>query len=115
MAALSSFKKAVVCPLDPNRPEYQAGNDNAEIAIKAYREFEEALDSLPAPTAVVCKTANRASAVLAAYKVLLYCTVYSPCCCCIDLTPNMLYSFYPAGSERKLDQRAAAAVRIYSW
>ena len=73
MAALSSFKKAIVCPLDPNRPEYQAGNDNAEIAIKAYREFEEALDSLPAPTAVVCKTANRASAVLAAYKVLLYC------------------------------------------
>jgi DNA-binding LacI/PurR family transcriptional regulator len=65
----NAFKKAFTAPLDPNAVEYQVGNTNAHAAILAYKRFEDALDNLPSPTAVICKTANRASAVLAAYKV----------------------------------------------
>ena len=79
----SSFEKAAVSPLDPSLPEFQAGNTNTHIAAVAYKRFEEAMDSLPTPMAVICKTANRASAVLAAYKVntvniFIYVVVRSP-------------------------------------
>jgi hypothetical protein len=63
------FKKSITCPLDPSAVEYQVGNTNIHATILAYKRFEDALDNLPSPTAIICKSATRASAVLAAYKV----------------------------------------------
>lgn len=65
----SQFAKALSCPFDPSNPEFQVGNTDIHRAVLAYKRFEDALDSLPTPTAIMCKSANRASAVLAAYKV----------------------------------------------
>jgi len=36
--------------------------------VLSYKRFEWALESLPTPTAIICKSANRASAVFAAFK-----------------------------------------------
>jgi len=57
---------------DPNLPEYQL---HAELhfpwqKILAYRKYEEALQKLPTPATIICKTSRRASAVYAAYKAV---------------------------------------------
>lgn len=43
-------------------------DDYSHTAVLSYKRFEYALDSLPTPTAIICKSANRASAVFTAYK-----------------------------------------------
>ncbi len=103
-----AFKLAFTAPLDPNAPEYQVGNTNAHAAILAYKRFEDALDNLPSPTAVICKTANRASAVLAAYKVI---------CRIVDADRTLLKFVESCctGRERKLLQRTAPALRTGTW
>lgn len=65
------FQKVIQIPLDASRPEY-AGNPNPHLATLAYKRFETALDTLPRPTAIICKSATRASVVLAAYLVCCY-------------------------------------------
>ena len=65
----AAFKHVKICPLDASLPEFQSAGENADKAVLAYKRFEEALDVLPGATAIVCKSATRASAVLAANKV----------------------------------------------
>jgi protein tyrosine phosphatase (PTP) superfamily phosphohydrolase (DUF442 family) len=68
-AICRSCADSVECPLDACHSAYQADvASNPNVAILAYKRFEAAIDSLPAPIAIVCKSATRASAVLAAYK-----------------------------------------------
>ena len=56
-------------PLDPNDPAYQPNclELGTPAIIKKYVEFERALDSLPRPTVIICKSNRRAGAVLATY------------------------------------------------
>lgn len=59
-------------PLDPSRPEFSGDNSKLQFPwqpILTFRNFENAILRLPLPTVIVCKTATRASAVYAAYKV----------------------------------------------
>lgn len=56
--------------LSPMPAEF--GNDNSNLlypwqAVTTYRKFADALDRLPRPTAIFCKSGRRAGAVLAAY------------------------------------------------
>jgi len=63
------FPHSIHIPLVAASPEYQSSvEDNADAAVLSYKRFEFALKSLPTPTAIICKSANRASAVFAAFK-----------------------------------------------
>lgn len=65
------FPHSIHIPLVSSSPEYQsagAGDDYSHAAVLSYKRFEWALESLPTPTAIICKSANRASAVFAAFK-----------------------------------------------
>lgn len=65
------FPHSIHIPLVASSPEYQStgvGDDYFHAAVLSYKRYEYALDSLPTPTAIICKSANRASAVFAAFK-----------------------------------------------
>jgi protein tyrosine phosphatase (PTP) superfamily phosphohydrolase (DUF442 family) len=59
--------------LNSSDPEYNVTQSNVPIfpwqSLLAYKKFEEAIDSMPKPLLIACRSANRASAVFAAYKV----------------------------------------------
>lgn len=63
--------KALHVPLHPASPEFTVDGANELLSVQSYRRFESALDSLPTPTVLICKTNRRASAVLMAYLVRL--------------------------------------------
>lgn len=66
------FADNVYLPLNGSHPIYQVDTaSRPEEAVAAYRSFEGALDQLARPIAIICKSANRSSAVLAAYTVSL--------------------------------------------
>jgi sulfur dioxygenase len=57
----------------PIPPEFSGDNTNLEYpfqAVKTFRKMEDALDRLPRPTAIVCKSGRRAGAVFAAYRAV---------------------------------------------
>ena len=57
-------------PFDSASPEFQLDSTLTPLQIiQSYKKYEEALDALPTPTVLVCKSARRASAVLIAYLV----------------------------------------------
>lgn len=56
---------------NPSKPIYQAScADYPYQVVQAYKAYEEALDSIPQPTLVSCKSGRRASAVYASYKAV---------------------------------------------
>ena len=55
-------------PLNGNDPTFQSGASPSAV-IESFHPFKEALDKLPRPTAVICQSNRRASAVLTAYQV----------------------------------------------
>ena len=60
-------------PLDPSRIDFQEITENVPFPwhrILAYKRYEEALQQLQRPTAIVCKSARRASLVHCAYKAV---------------------------------------------
>jgi hypothetical protein len=63
------FPKVIASPLDSSLPVYQ-GRPDPQLAVLAYKRFEHAIDSLPRPTVIMCKSSARASAVLAAYQAV---------------------------------------------
>ena len=63
-----NFKYSVHVPLNPNLSEYQIQNNDKMKAILAYKNFEYGLENLQPPVVIVCKSANRASAIYAAFK-----------------------------------------------
>lgn len=70
--AFGSEEAVAHVPYDSALPEYQV---SAPLPVPwqkilAYRKYEEALATLPAPAAIICKTSRRASAVYAAYKAV---------------------------------------------
>lgn len=59
---------AIKVALDVSRDAYKVDGDSTLAAAQEYKAFAAALDSLPRPTVIICKTARRASAVVAAYE-----------------------------------------------
>lgn len=59
-------------PLDPNAAEFNLHQGSSPTFpwqhIATYKRFEEAINTLPTPLVISCKSARRASAVLAAFK-----------------------------------------------
>jgi hypothetical protein len=44
-------------------------SNDLEASLKLYYQIESSIHALPKPTAIICKSATRASAAYAAYKV----------------------------------------------
>jgi sulfur dioxygenase len=63
----TAFKEAQHIPFAPSAASFQPGATYFDCQ-DAYSSFERALDRLPRPTVIVCKSARRAGAVLTAYK-----------------------------------------------
>jgi len=64
------FADNVYLRLNGSDPIYQVDTaSRPDEAVAAYKSFEAALDQLARPVAIICKSATRASAVLAAYTV----------------------------------------------
>jgi hypothetical protein len=55
-------------PVDITRPAYAASDPDIVAAVNEFRQFQAALDKLPRPTMISCKSARRAGAVYAAYN-----------------------------------------------
>jgi len=61
----------VALPLDVSDVEYATSGSCSPLQLlKSYKKYENALDSLPTPCAIVCKSSRRASAVLSAFMVV---------------------------------------------
>lgn len=68
-----SFKFSRHCPFDVDQPHISDCGfpDRSPFgAIKFYKQMEEALEEMPKPTYVLCKSGSRATAFLAIYKAI---------------------------------------------
>ena len=63
------FKSAAQTPLLLSSPAFQPGAA-PEDCLEAFAPYAMALDSLPRPTLVMCKSSRRAGAVLSAYRAV---------------------------------------------
>ena len=65
----AAFKSAAHTPLLLSSPAFQPGAAS-EACLEAFAPYAMALDSLPRPTLVMCKSSRRAGAVLSAYRAV---------------------------------------------
>jgi len=71
-SVIEHFKENCVrhVPFDSSSPEFQLNSSLTPLQIiQSYKKYEAALDALPTPTVIVCKSSRRASAVLVTYLV----------------------------------------------
>ena len=70
-ACSSGFKNSIQVPFDPSSPQFQTGGGKSPYeALLQFNAFQSAIDSMPKPLIIICKSARRAGAVLAAYKAV---------------------------------------------